>query len=58
MDEPFVVNVGAAPALGHSRRAPIITFEPDEAPWPDTGVNIRIMEPGHAPRSAGAPALA
>src|SRR5919107_5621015 len=46
MDEPFIINVADAPALGHSRRATIIDFESDDAPWPDTGVNIQIMQPG------------
>jgi uncharacterized cupin superfamily protein len=46
MDEAFVVNVAGAPARSHPRRATIIDFEPDEAPWPDTGVNIQIMQPG------------
>src|SRR4051812_27728329 len=46
MDEPFIVNVAAAPAFSHSRRATLVKFEPDAAPWPDTGVNIQIMQPG------------
>jgi uncharacterized cupin superfamily protein len=46
MDEPFVVNLADAPARSHSRRATVIDFESDEAPWPDTGVNIQIMQPG------------
>jgi uncharacterized cupin superfamily protein len=46
MDEPFIINVAEAPALAHSRRATLIDFEPDAAPWPDTGVNIQIMQPG------------
>ena len=46
MDEPLIINVANAPALSHSRRATLIDFEPDEAPWPDTGVNIQIMQPG------------
>jgi uncharacterized cupin superfamily protein len=46
MDKPFILNVADAPALAHSRRATLIDFEPDEAPWPDLGVNIQIMEPG------------
>jgi uncharacterized cupin superfamily protein len=46
MDEPFVMNVGAARALSHSRRATMLTFEPDDSPWADTGVNIQIMMPG------------
>jgi hypothetical protein len=43
MDEPFGMNVGAAPALSHSRRATFLSFEPDDSPWADTGVNIQIM---------------
>jgi uncharacterized cupin superfamily protein len=46
MDEPFIINVADAPALGHSRRATVIRLEPDGARWPDTGVNIQVMEPG------------
>jgi uncharacterized cupin superfamily protein len=46
VDEPFVVNVAAAPALGHPRRASVIKLEPDDVSWPDTGVNIQIMHPG------------
>ena len=46
MDRPLIVNVADAPARAHSRRATLIDFEPDDAPWPDTGVNIQIMQPG------------
>jgi uncharacterized cupin superfamily protein len=46
MDEPFVKNLVDAPALSHSRRATIIDLEPGDAPWPDTGVNVQIMQPG------------
>ena len=46
MDQAFVMNVADAPARSHSRRATIIDFEPDESPWPDTGVNIQVFEPG------------
>lgn len=46
MDEPLIINVAAAPAFSHSRRATLIDFEPDDAPWPDTGVNIQVMQPG------------
>lgn len=45
-DQPFVLNVADAPAFAHPRRATIIDFESDAAPWPDTGVNIQVMEPG------------
>ena len=46
MDEPFIINVADARALEHSRRATLIDFERDDAPWPDVGVNIQIMQPG------------
>ena len=42
----MIINVADAPALSHSRRATLIDFEPDDAPWPDTGVNIQILQPG------------
>jgi uncharacterized cupin superfamily protein len=46
VDEPLIINVADARAFRHPRRATIIDFEPDDAPWPDTGVNIQIMQPG------------
>jgi uncharacterized cupin superfamily protein len=46
MDEPFVENLADAPARSHPRRATVIEFEPDGSQWPDTGVNIQIMQPG------------
>ena len=46
MDQAFVINVADAPARSHARRATIIDFEPDDSPWPDTGVNIQVFEPG------------
>jgi uncharacterized cupin superfamily protein len=46
MDQPFVMNVRDARALEHSRRATLIDFEDDDAPWPDLGVNIQILQPG------------
>ena len=46
MDKPLIINVADAPAFSHSRRSMLIDFEPDEAPWPDTGVNIQILQPG------------
>jgi uncharacterized cupin superfamily protein len=46
MDELLIVNLADAPAISHPRRATIIDFEPEDAPWPDTGVNIQIMQPG------------
>lgn len=46
MDELLLVNLADAPARSHPRRATIIDFESDDAPWPDTGVNIQVMQPG------------
>jgi uncharacterized cupin superfamily protein len=46
VDEPLVINVADARARSHSRRATVIAFEPDDASWPDTGINIQILEPG------------
>jgi uncharacterized cupin superfamily protein len=45
MDEAFIVNIADAPA---SRRAgtTMIDFEAGRDRWPDTGVNIQILEPG------------
>ena len=41
-----MMNIADAPALGHSKRATLIDFESDDAPWPDTGVNVQVMQPG------------
>ena len=46
MSEPFILNLADAPARSHSRRATLIEFEPDDAPWPDLGVNVQVMAPG------------
>jgi uncharacterized cupin superfamily protein len=46
MGEPFVMNVADAPAMSHPRRAMVIDFEGEDRVWPDTGVNIQIMQPG------------
>ncbi len=46
MDELLIVNVADAVTRAHPKRATIIDFESDDAPWPDTGVNVQIMQPG------------
>ena len=46
MDKPLIVNLADAPARRHPDRATIIDWEPQDAPWPDTGVNVQVMEPG------------
>jgi uncharacterized cupin superfamily protein len=46
VDQLLVANLAELPARAHSRRATIINPEPDGRPWPDLGVNLRIMQPG------------
>jgi uncharacterized cupin superfamily protein len=46
VDEPFVINVADVPAREHPRRGAIIDPEPSDVTWPDTGVNIVVLQPG------------
>lgn len=46
MDEPLIINIADARAHSHPRRATQIEFEPDGAAWPDTGVNVQVLQPG------------
>ena len=46
MDEPFVINLGDAPAIGAVRGATFIKLEAAGVTWPDTGVNVQVMQPG------------
>jgi uncharacterized cupin superfamily protein len=46
VDQPFIMNLADAPAFSHPRRATIIDFESDDAPWPEVGVNVQVMHPG------------
>ena len=46
MDKPFIINVADAPAAARPGRAIGIEFESDDAGWPDTGVNVKVMQPG------------
>ena len=41
-----MMNIADAPALGRANRATMIDFEPDGQSWPDTGVNVQVMQPG------------
>ena len=45
-DQPFILNVAAAPASRRPGRATEIGFEPDDVRWPDIGVNVAVLEPG------------
>jgi len=42
----LIVNLADAPAGAHPSRSTIIDPEPEDAPWPDTGVNVQILQPG------------
>jgi uncharacterized cupin superfamily protein len=46
VDRTVIINLADAPALAHSKRATIIDWEPEDAPWPDMGVNVQVMQPG------------
>ena len=46
MDDPFVINLADAPAIGAVRGATFIRLEPHGVTWPDTGVNVQVMQPG------------
>lgn len=46
MDEPFVMNLGQAPAVGHPRRGTMLDFEAGREAFADTGINVQILEPG------------
>ena len=46
MDEPLIINVADAPASGRPGRVTYLRLEPADLRWPDTAVNIQIMQPG------------
>jgi uncharacterized cupin superfamily protein len=46
MDEPFVMNLADAPTTSHPKRSAVIDFEAHGQSWPDTGVNVQVMQPG------------
>jgi uncharacterized cupin superfamily protein len=46
VDQTIIMNIADAPASARPGQRTLITFEPDDAPWPDTGVNVQVMEPG------------
>ena len=41
-----MINLADAPAIGAPRGATFIRLEPDGVTWPDTGVNVQVMQPG------------
>jgi uncharacterized cupin superfamily protein len=46
VDEAFITNIADAPAVSHPRRSTCICLEPEDGLWPETGVNVQIMQPG------------
>ena len=46
MPDWFVTNVAEAQAVSHPRAGVRVRFEPDGHPFPEVGVNIRVIEPG------------
>lgn len=46
MDEPLIINLADAKAFSHPKRSTVIALERDGGSWPDTGVNVQILEPG------------
>ena len=46
IDESFVINLADAPAIGAPRGPTFIKLEPGGVTWPDTGVNVQVMQPG------------
>jgi uncharacterized cupin superfamily protein len=46
MDAPLIVNLGDVPAFRHPHRSTSLDFEPEGAEWPDTAINVQIMQPG------------
>jgi uncharacterized cupin superfamily protein len=46
VDTPFIRNVADALATARPGQAISIDFESEDTPWPDTGVNVTVMEPG------------
>jgi mannose-6-phosphate isomerase-like protein (cupin superfamily) len=41
-----VIDLADAPAFGGPPGATFIKLEPDGVTWPDTGVNVQVMQPG------------
>jgi uncharacterized cupin superfamily protein len=46
VDEPLIINLASAPARAHPRRSTVIELEPEGVEWPDTGVNVQVLQPG------------
>ncbi len=45
-DRTLIVNLADAPAYSHPCRSTVIQPEPDDSSWPDTGINLQVLQPG------------
>ena len=48
MREPFIVNVADAPAYRHPAAGAVVMFEQLNQPFPEVGINIRILQAGQS----------
>ena len=48
MREPFIVNVADAPAYRHPVAGAVVMFEQLNQPFPEVGINIRILQAGES----------
>src|SRR5947209_13857824 len=46
MDRMLIANLSDWPATARPNRAMLLDIESEEAAWPDTGVNVQVMQPG------------
>jgi uncharacterized cupin superfamily protein len=46
VDRPQIVNLADWPAAAHPDRSTVLDLEGDDERWPDTGVNVQILQPG------------
>ena len=46
MDRPQIVNLADWPARAHPNRSTVLDLEGERESWPDTGVNVQILQPG------------
>src|SRR5947209_18040589 len=46
MNRFLITNLADAPAFSHSQRATVLRIEPEDANWPDIGMNVQVMQPG------------
>lgn len=48
MAEPLIVSVADAPAERHPTAGAAVMFEHPERPFPELGINVRILLPGQS----------